>query len=92
MDYKVMVLGLVFLALSYVVGIKKQTHFLTGFNQHRVRDKQKLGVIVGSYSFAVAVVLIVSGFIEIVSLQILMPLVVVGYLILAFYVNMRMVE
>ncbi|MFJ8242587.1 MULTISPECIES: DUF3784 domain-containing protein [Bacillus cereus group] len=92
MDFKVMLLGLVFLLLSYVVGVKKQTHFLTGFNQHRVRDKKKLGEIVGAYSFAVAVVLIVSGFIQIIPLQVIMPLVVVGYLLLVVYVNARMVE
>jgi ABC-type molybdate transport system permease subunit len=65
---------------------------LTGFNQHRVRDKKKLGGIVGAYSFAVAVVLIVSGFIQIIPLPVIMPLVVVGYLLLVVYVNARMVE
>lgn len=92
MDYKVIMLGLVFLLLSYVVGVKKQTHFLRGFNQHRVRDKEKLGGIVGSYSFAVSVVLFVSGFIQVPSPQIIMPLVVIGYLILIVYVNAKMVE
>lgn len=92
MDYKVMFLALVFLLLSYVIGVKKQTHFLTGFNQQRVRDKKKLGEIVGTYSFAVSVVLIVSGFIRILSQQIIMPFVVVGYLILIVYVNTKMVE
>jgi hypothetical protein len=92
MDFKVMVLGVVFLVLAYLVGVKKQTYWLTGFNQHRVRDKQKLGSIVGSYSFAIAVVLILSGFVRILPLEILMPLIVVGYLLLIVYVNAKMVE
>ncbi|WP_374718231.1 DUF3784 domain-containing protein [Neobacillus sp.] len=92
MDAKVVVLGVIFLVLAYLVGVKKQTYWLSGFNQHRVRDKKKLGTIVGSYSFVVAVVLIMSGFVRILPLEILMPLIVIGYLLLIVYVNAKMVE
>jgi hypothetical protein len=34
MDTKVVVLGVIFLVLAYLVGVKKQTYWLSGFNQH----------------------------------------------------------
>ncbi|WP_100330723.1 DUF3784 domain-containing protein [Bacillus xiapuensis] len=92
MDYQVLVLGLIFLILAYLVGIKKQTHLLAGFNQHRVKDKKKLAELVGSVNFAFGVILIVCSFIRIVPLEIIMPLAVVGYLLLLLYVNAKMVE
>ncbi|TYR80493.1 DUF3784 domain-containing protein [Priestia megaterium] len=92
MDYKIMILGVIFLILAYVVGVKKQTQYLTGFNQHRVRDKKKLSEIVGSFSFAVGVILIINGFVLIIPLEIIMPLIVLGFLGLVLYVNAKMVE
>ncbi|MFH7819166.1 DUF3784 domain-containing protein [Neobacillus thermocopriae] len=92
MDTKVVVLGVIFLVLAYLVGVKKQTYWLSGFNQHRVKDKQKLGTIVGSYNFVVAVVLIISGWVRILPLEILMLPIVIGYLLLIVYVHVKMVE
>ncbi len=92
MDIKVLIIGVIMLLLAYVVGVKKQTQFLTGFNQHRVRDKKKLAEMVGWSSFVFGITLVISGFVKIIQLEILMPLIVIFYLLLAIYVNAKMVE
>ncbi|EIT84471.1 hypothetical protein A374_15137 [Fictibacillus macauensis ZFHKF-1] len=92
MDYGAFFLGMIFLVLSYVVGVKKQTQFLRGYNQHRVRDQKKLAELIGSYSFVVGILLVVSGFVTFAPMQMILPLIVLGYLLLVVYVNVRMVE
>ncbi|RRN71356.1 DUF3784 domain-containing protein [Peribacillus simplex] len=84
--------ALVFLALAYFVGIKKQTWLLSGYNQQRVRDKDKLAKLVGSYSFIVAIAMAIGAFIDHPDVKVIFPIMVVGYVILLVYVNTKMVE
>ncbi|WP_174613713.1 hypothetical protein [Virgibacillus ihumii] len=35
-------IGVLLIIFSYLIGVKKQTWLLSGFNQNRIRDKEKL--------------------------------------------------
>lgn len=62
MDYNVIFFGILFLFLSYLLAVKKQTWLLNGFNEKKVRDKDKLGKVVGIYLFVpLGVFMIITG-------------------------------
>lgn len=92
MDTNLFILGIVFIILAYLIGVKKQTWLLSGFNQKRVRDQEKLAKMTGGYNFFVGFVMILGSFIQVVNLEIIFPIIIVGYVILLGYVNTRMVE
>jgi hypothetical protein len=51
MDYGLLAIGVALLLISYLVGVKKQTWLLTGFNEKMIEDKSKLGTITGFLFF-----------------------------------------
>jgi hypothetical protein len=51
MDYGLFAIGVALLMISYLVGVKKQTWLLAGFNEKMIRDKSKLGTITGFLFF-----------------------------------------
>ncbi|OXM16358.1 DUF3784 domain-containing protein [Paenibacillus herberti] len=85
-------LGVVFLVLAHLVGVQKKTWLLSGFNQHRVRDKEKLAKLAGSYNFIVGIAMIVAGLIDNPDAEVVLPISIVGFVILLGYVNTRMVD
>lgn len=85
-------LGLLLLVLAYLIGVKKYTWLLSGFNQHRVRDKEKLAQITGMTNLISAVVLIAAGFLTSPYASAIVPIVVVGQVIVLLYVNTKMVD
>ncbi|WP_042463114.1 DUF3784 domain-containing protein [Neobacillus dielmonensis] len=87
-----LVFGIIFLVLAYFVGVKKQTWLLSGFNQRRVKDQDKLSKLVGSYNAIIGVAMLIASFIDHPDMQILFPIVIVGYVILLGYVNIKMVD
>ncbi|MCD5323403.1 MULTISPECIES: DUF3784 domain-containing protein [Pontibacillus] len=90
-------IGIILLLFAFMVGVKKQTWLLSGFNQHRVRDKEKLSRLVGHLDLSTGLVLILSGLltpptsIEIV-MGILVPIILVAHLGMILYVQKNMVE
>ncbi|MDN4525005.1 DUF3784 domain-containing protein [Fictibacillus fluitans] len=92
MDQNLLIFGIIFLVLAYFVGVKKQTWLLSGFNQKRVRDQDKLARLIGGYDLIAGLVLVAAAFIENLEALILMPIVLIGFIILLGYVNTRMVE
>lgn len=42
-NYLLIVIALLFFVVAYFVGIKKQTWMLAGFNEARIRDKDRIG-------------------------------------------------
>jgi hypothetical protein len=86
------IIGVVLLCLAYLIGKKKLTWLLSGFNQHRVRDKDKLAKIVGIYNLIVGIILVTAGFINYPNTEILVPILVGGYVFLILYVQKTMVE
>lgn len=85
-------LGALFLLLGYLVGVRKQTWLLSGFNQHRVRDKDRLARLVGGYTFLAGTVLVAIGLVNPSGGEAALPIAVAGFIALLVYVNMRMVE
>lgn len=87
-------LGILFLIGAYLVGIKKQTWLLTGFNQHRVRNKEKLAKITGGYLYLpLAIVMLISSFINYPYEDIVLIILIITSVAIAIsYVNAKMVE
>ncbi|WP_349410596.1 DUF3784 domain-containing protein [Pseudalkalibacillus sp. SCS-8] len=51
MDYGLLIIGILLLVVSYLVGVKKQTWLLAGFNEKHIKNKSLLGRITGSGFF-----------------------------------------
>jgi Domain of unknown function (DUF3784) len=51
MDYGLFAIGVALLLISYLVGVKKQTWLLAGFNEKMIKDKSLLGTITGMLFF-----------------------------------------
>ncbi|MDO3677482.1 DUF3784 domain-containing protein [Paenibacillus ehimensis] len=92
MNYHLILLGFITYLLAYLIGAKKYTRFLSGFNESRVRDKEKLAKIVGTYNLIVSVLFVLAGALNLPYGNALVPLVVLGYFILLVYVNMNMLD
>lgn len=92
MDQPLLAIGIILIVLAYLVGIKKQVWLLSGYNQKRVKDKDKLAKLVGGYNFFAGLVLVAASFIHPDFIKWVLGVVVIGYLLLVGYVNTRMVE
>ncbi|WP_240378014.1 DUF3784 domain-containing protein [Bacillus piscicola] len=93
MNQLLIIAAIVLFVIAYLIGVKKQTWILSGFNQNRVKEQDKLAKIVGSYSLLIGLVMLAGGLINYPSSEkILFAVMVIGYLILLGYVNTRMVE
>jgi Domain of unknown function (DUF3784) len=92
MNQHFIIIGAVLLILAFLIGVKKQVWLLSGFNQQRVNDKDKLSKIVGIYNLVMGLLLIGGGFINHPDAQTLLPILLVGYVILLGYVNIKMVK
>ncbi|MEW5548930.1 DUF3784 domain-containing protein [Peribacillus frigoritolerans] len=86
------VTAIVLFILAYLVGVKKQTWLLSGFNQKRVKDQDKLARLVGSYNLLMGIVMFIGAFIDHPDTQVLFPIMIIGYVILLGYGNTKMVE
>ncbi|MCA0173061.1 DUF3784 domain-containing protein [Bacillus sp. RAR_GA_16] len=47
MDIGLLLIGIALLVVSYLVGVKKQTWLLAGFNEKMIKDKTLLGTVTG---------------------------------------------
>ena len=92
MNQLLMITSIILFLLVYLIGVKKKTWLLSGYNQKRVRDKNKLAKLVGSYSLIMGMIMFGGSFIDHPDTQVLFPIMVIGYVILLGYVNTRMVE
>lgn len=92
MNQHFIIIGSILLILAFLIGVKKQTWLLSGFNQQRVSDKDKLSKILGIYNLVMGLLLIAGGFINHPDAQVLFPILLVGYVILLGYVNIKMVK
>ncbi|MFC0187220.1 DUF3784 domain-containing protein [Fictibacillus aquaticus] len=94
MDQNLIVLSVVFFAVAIFVGVMKQTWLLAGFNEKRVKDKDKLARIAGFYLFLpLAVLLLIHAFVQYPYDDKILPAVSVAYgVIIIYYVNTKMAE
>ncbi|PAD39186.1 DUF3784 domain-containing protein [Terribacillus sp. 7520-G] len=86
-------LGIVFIVLAYLVNVKKMVGILRGYNQQRIRDKQKFIDLVSPFYLVSGAILILVPFIfspewSMVAIH----LVIMANLILLIYVNVKMVD
>lgn len=50
-DYGLLVIGIAFLVVSYLVAVKKQTWLLAGFNEKMIKNKSLLSKVTGGVFF-----------------------------------------
>lgn len=92
MELNLLIIGLVFLLIGFLVGVKKYTWLLAGYNEKRVEDKEKLARLVGGTFALVGVGLLICGFIGLKEVETIM-MVAVGIILLeVVYVNVKLVE
>ncbi|MEH7382260.1 DUF3784 domain-containing protein [Bacillus sp. JJ1533] len=93
MNQLLIIASIVLLILAFLIGVKKQTWILSGFNQKRVKEQDKLAKLVGMYSLIIGIIMLIGGFINYPnSEKILFPIMLIGYVMLLGYVNTKMVE
>ena len=92
MNQSFVIIAIILFVLAYLVGVKKQTQLLSGYNQKRVKDKNKLANLVGSYNLVMGMIMLGGAFIDHPDTQVLIPILVIGYAILLGYANTKMVE
>jgi hypothetical protein len=92
MNNTLLITAAVLFVLAFLIGVKKQTWILSGFNQRRVHDQDRLAKLVGSYTFIIGLAMLGGAFIDHPNTQILFPVMVIGYVILLGYVNTKMVK
>ena len=92
MNINLLIMGLIFLTLGYFVGVKKMTWLLSGFNEKRVKDKEKLANLVGGTQIILGGILMVGGFVGLQP-EVYLVMTCIGILLaLLVYVNVKMVE
>ncbi|UXH46206.1 hypothetical protein [Rossellomorea vietnamensis] len=65
MDYGLLVIGLALVLVSYLVGIKKQTWLLAGFNEKMIKNKSLLGTVTGLFFFLpLGLIVIINSLID----------------------------
>lgn len=92
MNINLIIIGLLLLTIGYFVGVKKMTWLLSGFNERRVKDKEKLANLVGGAQILIGAMLIIGGFVDVHPEEYLVIAGVVILLGLLVYVNIKMVE
>ena len=85
-------MGAIFVIISYLVGVKKLTWLLAGYNEKRVNNKKKLAVLVGVTFAVLGLGLLIFGLIGFEQTETIM-MVAFGIILLeVVYVNAKMVE
>ncbi|AND08770.1 DUF3784 domain-containing protein [Bacillus thuringiensis] len=78
--------------MAYFIGVKQYTCLLSGFNERRVLDKVTLSKIVGLYNLIAGVIATIGSVFTTPNAKILFPIIIIGHVIIAAYVNTRMVQ
>lgn len=92
MNHSFIIIAIILFILAYLIGVRKQTWLLSGFNEQQVRDKDKLASLVGSFNLIMGMVMVGGALIKHPDAQALIPIAVIGYVILIAYVNTKMVD
>lgn len=92
MNMDLFIVGGILLVMGFLVGIKKQTWLLAGFNEKRVEDKNKLATLVGGYTGVMGILFLIAGVISFEYIQSLFTILLIGLISLIVYVNVRMVK
>lgn len=85
-------IGFLFIFLGYLVAIKKMTWLLSGYNEKRVKNKNKLAHLVGGTYLLLGTILLIFGIVGFEKIDFLIISSVVIILIELVYVNIKMVD
>ncbi len=92
LEINLIIMGAIFVIISYLVGVKKLTWLLAGYNEKRVNNKKKLAVLVGVTFAVLGLGLLIFGLIGFEQTETIM-MVAFGIILLeVVYVNAKMVE
>lgn len=92
MNADLLIIGGILLVLGYLVGVKKKTWLLSGFNEKRVSDKNKLSLLVGGFNGIMSMLFLAAGATSFEYVQILFAILILGFVALIIYVNVKMVD
>jgi hypothetical protein len=54
-SFELLFLAVISFLLAYFIGVKKYTWLLSGYNQRRIRDQEKLARMTGKYNMIVGI-------------------------------------
>lgn len=86
------IIGGILICLGFLVGVMKQTWLLSGFNEKRVSNKDRLSKLVGGYQFVMGIIFIGCGLLSIQSIDFLIIILVIGLIGLMTYTNIKLVD
>lgn len=92
MNLDLLMIGGILLILAFLIGVKKNTWLLSGFNEKRVSDKNKLSILVGGFNGIMSVLFLFAGMLSFQYHQVLLIILLSGNILLIAYVNARMVD
>lgn len=92
METNLIMMSGILLVFGYLVGVKKMTWLLAGYNEKRVVDKMKLSRLVGSTMAILGAVLLVCGFVGVPKPDYFIMAAIAIILLQVVYVNMKLVE
>jgi uncharacterized membrane protein len=82
--------------VAYVIGVRKKVHLLSGFQQDKVANKNKLARIIGIYAFIIGSLLFYMSVRWVEASEELITIgafaMAIGYIVIAIYVQQRMVR
>ncbi|WP_370444970.1 DUF3784 domain-containing protein [Bacillus tequilensis] len=82
---------MLFFWVAYMAGIKKQTWLLSGFQESRIRDKDRLARIAGYFFLNSGIFILLNGFISYQGQDQLIPPIILAYGAgVIIYVNKRL--
>lgn len=85
-------IGFILLVLGFLIGFKKMTFLLSGFNENRVKDKNKLALLVGITEMILGAILILLGLINFQYTETAVLAIVAITVAVMIYANKTMVE
>ncbi|MCH7321538.1 DUF3784 domain-containing protein [Solibacillus sp. MA9] len=92
MTMDLIIMGALLLVMGFLVGVKKMTWLLAGYNQKRVKDQEKLARLVGGTFGFVGIALVICGVIGLTQVETLLPIALGILLLQVVYVNIKLVE
>jgi cellobiose-specific phosphotransferase system component IIC len=92
MNINLLIVGGILLIISFLVGVKKQTWLLSGFNEKRVSNKNKLSFLAGGYMGIMSILFLAAGVMSFQHVKSLFTIMLLGFVVLIIYVNVKMVD
>lgn len=91
-DFLLILIAMLFFWIAYMAGIKKQTWILSGFRESRIRDKERLARIAGSFFLNSGIFILLNGFISFQGQDQLIPPMILAYGAgVIIYVNKKLI-